>query len=405
MKQFFFIVLTILSINIYVQADNAPIKTSSTFNKVLGGGKYDQGKCIIKAHDGGYIIAGRSVGTSGNMDMSLWKIDESGNVKWNYKFGDTETEEVYQIIPTSDGGYITVGSSDSYGLSIDLKDTWIVKVNAQGKQLWRQTYGDENSIEEGTAIAETKDGGFIIGGGILKLDKEEPSEDAFLLRIDAKGTELWRKFYGGAKNDRTVDIIVNEDSYTVVGNTESLGRGKWDIWMFKTDLEGNKQWERTYGGGDTEKANQFVKTNDGGYAIVGYSYTFAEASLDAWIVRTDAEGQQLWHKSFGGLSYDEAHGITKTKDGGYALVGYTEVYVPDEYGDNTSLEGFNTLLVKIDDKGQKQWEKSIGGVKEQRGNAVVEADNGDFIIVGSKQTSDQNNFGILLIRTNSQGSI
>ncbi|NLR94253.1 MULTISPECIES: hypothetical protein [Flammeovirga] len=404
MKQFFFTALLCV-INLFVYADNSPAKVLSTFNKKLGGGKYDIGKSIVKAHDGGYVIAGRSVGTSGNMDMSLWKVDESGNVKWNFKFGDTETEEVYQIIATKDGGYITVGSSDSYGLSRDIKDTWVVKVNAQGKQLWMQNYGDELSIEEGTCISQTADGGFLIGGGIIHLDKEDPSEMGFLFKIDEKGTVLWRKDYGGAKNDKIIDLIVNEDSYIVVGNTESLGKGKWDIWMFKTDLNGNKLWERTYGGGDTEKVNKFVKTNDGGYCIAGYSYTFAEASLDAWIVRTDADGQQLWHKSFGGLSYDEACGITKTKDGGYAVVGYTEVYVPDEYGDNTSIEGFNMLLVKINDKGQKQWEKSIGGTKEQRGQAVLETENGDFLIVGSIQTSEQNNFGILLVRTNSQGSI
>ncbi|AZQ62590.1 hypothetical protein EI427_10180 [Flammeovirga pectinis] len=408
MKQHFLIITLLCTIfTLSAKADKMPlpVKTYSSFIKVLGGGKYDIGVSIVKAHDNGYVIAGRSVGTSGNMDMSLWKVDENGNVKWNYKFGDSETEEVYDIIQTKDGGYITVGSSDSYGLSVDLKDTWVVKISAQGKLIWRQTYGDENSIEEGTCISETEDGGFIIGGKIISLTQEDPSGDAFVLKIDNKGIQEWRKTYGGAKNDEAVGILPVDGGYTVIGNTESSGKGKWDVWMFNIDLKGTTKWERTYGGGDTEKANEFVQTEDGGFVFVGYSYTFAEASLDCWVVKTDKDGQQMWHKSFGGLSYDEGNGITATKDGGFAITGYTEVWVPDEYGDNTSLEGFNTLLIKIDSKGQKQWEKSIGGVKEQRGNSLVEAKNGDFIIVGSKQTSDQNNFGVLLIRTNSNGSI
>lgn len=406
MKKNFFILLLLGFITLNKGfAYTPPVKVLSSFNKVLGGGKYDIGKAIVKAHDSGYIIAGRSIGTSGNMDMSLWKVDESGNVKWNFKFGDTETEEVYSIIKTKDGGYVTVGSSDSYGFSVDIKDTWVVKVDGNGKLVWRQTYGDQLSIEEGTCIKETEDGGFIIGGKIISLESEDPSGDAFVLKIDKQGTEQWRKTYGGLKNDEAVDIAITKDSYTIIGNTESSGKGKWDIWMFNIDLEGTLKWEKTYGGGDTEKANQFTQTPDGGFAIVGYSYTFAEASLDCWVVKTDANGEQQWHKSFGGLSYDEGHGITLTSDGGYAVVGYTEVWVPDEYGDNTSIDGFNTLLVKLDGNGNKLWEKSIGGVKEQRGYAVIEAENKDLIIVGSQQTSDQNNFGILLIRTNPNGSI
>lgn len=403
-KHFLILLIGILSSNIGL-SDTPPSKILSSFNKVLGGGKYDIGKAIVKAHDSGYIVAGRSIGTSGNMDMSLWKIDEGGNIKWNYKFGDTETEEVYDIIQTKDGGYITVGSSDSYGFSVDIKDTWVVKISASGKLIWRHTYGDQLSIEEGTCIKATEDGGYIIGGKIIKLDIEDPSGDAFILKIDNKGTEEWRKSYGGAKNDEAVDIAVNKDSYTVIGNTESLGKGKWDIWMFNISFDGTLKWEKTYGGGDTEKANKFTQTEDGGFAIVGYSYTFAEASLDCWVVRTDSLGNQKWHKSFGGLSYDEGNDITVTSDGGFAIVGYTEVWVPDEYGDNTSLDGFNTLLVKLDSEGEKLWEKSIGGIKEQRGYSILEAENEDLIIVGSQQTSDQNNFGILLIRTNPNGSI
>ncbi|WP_044202798.1 hypothetical protein [Flammeovirga sp. OC4] len=406
MKRNFFILLLIgLLTSSFGFSTTPPTRILSSFNKVLGGGKYDIGRAIVKAHDNGYVIAGRSIGTSGNMDMSLWKVDDGGNVIWNFKFGDTETEEVYDIIQTKDGGYITVGSSDSYGFSVDIKDTWVVKVDARGKLVWRHTYGDQVSIEEGTCIKATEDGGYIIGGKIITLDSEDPSGDAFVLKIDENGTEEWKKTYGGAKNDEAVDIAISEGGYTIIGNTESSGKGKWDIWMFNIGLDGTLKWEKTYGGGDTEKANQFVQTPDGGFAIVGYSYTFAEASLDCWVVKTDASGVQQWHKSFGGLSYDEGNGITVTSDGGFAVVGYTEVWVPDEYGDNTSLDGFNTLLVKLDANGNKLWEKSIGGVKEQRGYDVLEAANQDLIIVGSKQTSDQNNFGILLIRTNPNGSI
>ncbi|MEH0156857.1 hypothetical protein V6R21_22200 [Limibacter armeniacum] len=375
----------------------------NNFRKELGGGKFDEGKKVIQTQDGGYLVAGRSVGSTGQTDVSLWKLSTSGDLQWDYKFGESETEEVGDLIELEDGSIIVMGSSDSYGGGVDMKDMWLLKVSASGQQQWVQSYGTDTTIDEGNAVVVADDGGFVLLGRSFDITKENPKSNVMIVKTDDKGMIQWEKKYGGDQNDEGVGILKTEGGYVLASNTESYSKGKWDVMLMGIDLEGNKVWEKSFGGGDTDKANDIIQTADGGFLVAGYSYTFAEASLDAWVIRTDAQGEQQWHKSFGGLSTDEAHAVIKTSDDQYVLAGYTEEWKPDEYGDNTSLNGLNIYMVKFNDSGNKAWERSFGGLGDQRAFDLVESKDKGIVVVGSSKSGEKNEYSILVMKVGENG--
>ncbi|GAA4838365.1 hypothetical protein GCM10023331_24420 [Algivirga pacifica] len=372
------------------------------FIKNLGSGPFDEGKKIIQTGDGGYLVAGRTVSTSGNADISLWKLNADGSEVWHRKFGEEETEEVADILENEDGSFMVLGSSDSFDNGTT-KDVWLFKVDAQGKLLWSKNYGKTTGIEEGKALAKAHDEGYLLVGSTIDLEAEEAQSDILVLKVTGQGEMVWEKTFGGAKSDVGADIIPLEDGYCILGDTDSYGKGKWDALVYRIDAQGEKIWERTYGGGDTDRGNALELAHDGGVLLAGFSYTFAEASLDCWVVKFSAEGQQEWIANFGGLSTDEAFSVIQTKDGHYVLAGYTEDWKPDEYGDNVSLEGHNVFIVKFDVSGKELWRRSLGGEGEQRAFDIVESKDSGFVVVGSNKTEGSNNYEVLVMKTGENG--
>lgn len=376
----------------------------SKFRKELGGGKFDEGKKIVETQDGGLLVAGRTVAAAGSTDVSLWKLSASGDVQWDYTFGGLDSEEVADLKVASDGGFLVLGSSDSYGAGPDIKDMWLLKVDKNGKEEWYKNYGTAISIDEGHALSEGHDGGYIVVGRSFAMNTQVSHSNIYAIKTNDLGEIVWEKHFGGEKNDEGVDVLKTEQGYVILGNTESRGKGKWDAMLFGLDKEGNKLWEQTYGGGDTDKANGFIPATDGkGFVIVGYTYTFAQASLDSWIIRVGEKGEQLWHKVFGGLSTDEAYAVIEASDKNYVMVGYTEIWQPDEYGTNTSVEGHNIYLVKFDDKGGKIWDRAIGGEGDQRGYDLLEAKDKGIVVVGSHKSTDEKEYSTLVIKVNENG--
>lgn len=150
--------------------------------------------------------------------------------------------------------------------------------------------------------------------------------------------------------------------------------------------------------------NSVIQTSDGGYLIGGHTYSFAVASLDAWLIKTDADGNEQWAKPFGGLSTDEAFEVIETKDGNFVAAGYTQVYVADEEGNNTSNEGYNMFLVKVSTSGEEIWQSSLGGVAEQRAFGVVETEDEGLVAVGLTNADESKGYDVLVMKVSKSGS-
>jgi hypothetical protein len=237
------------------------IKTDANGNLQISEAYGGDASCIVQTNDGGYALAG-VLGS----DFWLVKIDSVGNVQWSETYGRTYDERAYSLIQSSDGGYVLVGYVNDSG-----RNCWLVKTDSNGNQQWNKTIGENGGRREGRSIVQTSDGGYAIA-------------------IDT---------YDGA--------------------------GFGDFWLVKTYAGGSQQWSKTYDGGAGDYSFDVVQTNDGGYALAGErgGGPFPLPGYgDFWLVKTDADGTELWNTAHGGSGYDQAYSLVQTSDGGYALAGY-----------------------------------------------------------------------------------
>ncbi|WP_157637758.1 hypothetical protein [Flexithrix dorotheae] len=382
------------------QVDACSIAPGSTYFKAFGNKSYDEAQTVLALDDGSIIMAGRaSPSSSTNTDISLVKLDRDGNQEWEKKFGDDETEEANDLIKTRDGNFMVVGFSDSYSGSPGIKDMWVIKFDAAGNEIWNKTYGTDVTIDEGNSIVEAHDDGYLIVGNSFV----NGSLNIMAIKIAENGEKVWEKIYGGQNSEEGTKVVKTGDGYTIVGNTESKGKGKWDIWLLHLDKEGNELWDQTYGGGDNETANAIVKTSDGGYLIAGSTYSFAFASQDFWIIKTDAQGKEIWNKAIGSYAAEEAFGLIETKDGKFVAVGFQEVW--DEAEQAVSLDGYDVYIVKIDEKGEVIWDRAVGGEKDQRGFDLAELEDGSLMVVGFTKADMKKGVDYLVMKMNKLGLV
>jgi len=204
---------------------------------------------------------------------------------------------------------------------------------------WNQTYGEENR-DGAKSLVVTSDGGYAIATTTGSFDAG--NGDFWLVKTDANGNMEWNQAYGGASTEVAKSLIqINEEGFALVGSTNSFGVGREDFWLVKTDMNGNMEWNRTYGGTEGDVALSLVLTSNGGFAIAGYTYSFGVGKTDFLLVKTDAHGNMDWNQTHGGAGYDYLSSMVETSDGGYALVGYTGSF---------GARAYDFWLVKTDDQ-------------------------------------------------------
>jgi len=230
---------------------------------------------------------------------------------------------------------------------------------------WNRTYGGVGG-ESSDSMVQTNDGGYVLAGTIWPRIDES---DFFLVKTNSDGIIQWNKTYGGPKWDKAHSVVQTSDGgYAVAGETWSFGAGDWDFLLVKTNSDGIMQWSRTYGGEDNDQAYSVAQTLDGGYAIAGQTHPFGKGSGVFWLVKTDATGEMLWNKTYGGTEWDCAYSVIQTMDRGYALV-----------GSNHSL----VWLVKTEIDGTMIWNKTYGGKSSNSAQTVVQTDDEGYALAGS----------------------
>jgi predicted secreted protein len=310
---------------------------------------------------------------------------------WSKTYGGTGEDIGYgQVIQTSDGGYAVSGDTASFGAGGD--DAWLIKTDATGNMIWNKTYGgvlDEFSH----GMCQTNDGGYAFSGYTKSFGAG--GQDAWLVKTDSSGNMQWNKTYGGTGNEIAANVIQTSDGgYAMSGWTESFGAGLNDSWLIKTDAAGNMQWNKTYGGADNEAAYEFVQTGDGGYTITATTKSFGAGGFDGWLIKTDANGNMQWNKTYGGAGDDSLSGLVRTSDGGYAMSGYT-----------ASFGGFYKFyVVKTDANGNMQWENAYGKLYVDFGIHIVQTADGGTAIIGFTYTT-VGTYDFWLIKTDAGGSM
>jgi len=338
--------------------------------KTFGGRKNDLGFSMQQTRDGGFILLGwtESFGAGGR-DFWLIKTDANGNKEWDRTFGGHSSDVGYSVQQTSDGGFILLGYTWSFGAGES--DIWLIKTDANGNKQWEKTFGGRDS-DVGYFVQQTSDGGFILLGTTWSFGTG--LDDIWLIKTDGDGNKLWEKTFDKSDIDRGFSVQQTRDGgYIFLGATRPFALGWPDFWLIKTDANGNMQWDRTFGGRDWDWGHSVQQTSDGGFILLGQTESFGAGESDIWLIKTDANGNKEWDRTFGGHSSDVGHSVQQTSDGGFILLGYTWSFGAGES---------DIWLIKTDANGNKQWEKTFGGDSIDVGQSVQQTSDGDFILLG-----------------------
>jgi hypothetical protein len=283
----------------------------------FGGKEEDKALSVVDVDDG-YVLGGitKSFG-AGNYDFWLIKVDDAGNEIWNQTYGKEHIDYLRALVATSDGGYAMVGETHSFN-SLGDPDVLVIKTDGNGNVEWRKVFGG-NKTDSGDDITETENGYLI--SGITYSYTSNGGWDTWLIQIDEQGHELWNKTYGWWGFEFNAHVDDAKNGHLIAGYTISTSTGWGDAYMLKVDKEGNEQWKKKYGGPDSEHVLDFEATNDG-YVLVGRTGTQNVGQFDAWLLKVGHDGTELWNKTFGGRSSDEAQSVISL-NGYYVWAGNT----------------------------------------------------------------------------------
>jgi hypothetical protein len=372
----------------------APNTTTQTpafsFTKTFGGVGWDYANSVQQTTDGGYIIAGGtdSLGTDG--DVYLVKTDREGNEEWSWTFGGKENDSASSVQQTTDGGYIIAGGTDSFGAGEF--DFYLVKTDREGNEEWSRAFGGVG-WDYADSVQQTTDGGYIIAGGTDSFGAGE--FDFYLVKTDREGNEEWSRAFGGVGWDYADSVQQTTDGgYIIAGGTDSFGAGIYDAYLVKTDREGNEEWSRTFGGEDNDTADSVQQTADGGYIIAGDTESFG-VDGDFYLVKTDGEGNEEWSRAFGGEETEEADSVQQTTDGGYIIAGYTKSFGAGNY---------DAYLVETDEEGNEEWSRTFGGEENDSASSVQQTTDGGYIIAGRTNSFGAGEFDFYLVKTDGEGN-
>lgn len=321
------------------------------------------------------------------------------DIVWQKAYGGSYSDLMEDCKPTADGGYIFIGRTESRDGDVNPAsngtDVWVVKTTASGNIEWQKAYGNDSS-EQGYAIVQANDGGYVFTGYRQQCVSAPGYHECFssiiLVKIDANGSVVWEKKYGGKEYDRPYDMCKASDGgYLLLGaKVSSSPAENSDTWVLKVDVNGNYEWEQTWGGSKGETGRVISNTYDGGYIIGSHSNSDdgdvgkSFGAGDIWITKIDNKGQLQWGNVFGGASVDWVTDIKETIDGGYIVVGgaITDQYYPAQLG------YYDAYIMKLDKQGNKLWTKVSGGSDFDLFNAVYPKDDGNYIVCGSSQSTD-----------------
>ena len=360
----------------------------TSFQKTYGGTDFDFGISVQQTTDGGYILFGQTSSFgNGEQDMYLVKTDNQGIEQWHQTYGGTDWEFGISAQQTADGGFILCGAYS--GLGND--SLALIKTDQVGNIVWNKRFSGTTDREVGQFVQQTSDGGYIaVGFAEIGI-----TEHIYMVKTDVNGNEQWSKVHISAGRENAVGVMQTSDSgYAMIGETSSTGFGGRDMFLVKTNINGDTTWTKTFGTSLDEIGRSLYITSDNGFILLGYEY-FAGGNL--YLVKTDSLGNAQWNKYYGGTGWDMGNSVQQTSDGGFILAGRKE----------NPVSGTNDMYcIKTDNVGLVEWEYVYPKGVLSDANSVQQTSDGGFILLGST-TDTVGGFGsdMYLVKTNSLGQI
>jgi len=354
------------------------------------------------------------------------------SIQWQKSLGGTGYDAAYSIQPTSDGGYVVAGESDSNDGDVTGNhgdaDFWIVKLTANMGIQWQKSLGGSD-YDASHAIQQTSDGGFVVAGESYSNDSDVSGnhglDDCWIVKLSAGGDIQWQKCLGGSNNEIAYSIHQTTDGGYIMAGTSasndgdvSGNHGGYDYWVVKLDSVGSIQWQKSLGGTNYDAAQSVQQTFDGGYIVAGYTlsndgdvsgnHDTTGNYYDYWIVKLLANGAIQWRKCLGGTGDDEAFSIHQTLDGNYIVAGESN----SNNGNVSSNHGnFDYWIVNLNGAGGIQWQKCLGGTSYDNAFSISLTQDGGYIVAGEGDSNDNQVTGnhgggdYWIVKMNSIGSI
>ena len=411
--------------------DETPIITDppAEFNGTLawvetfGGSGIDQATAVVTTEDGAYMVVGSTYSNDGHFaglksttdaDYFLMRVRPDGGVDWTKVYGGDDDELATGITKTSDGGYVLVGYSRSdncfTGSNGGFHDYYILKVDAQGNEIWCQNFGYPGS-DQAQNIIETREGDLMVtgffdvsaSGGQGNDDRENAGTlhgvgEYWGIKLDADGQFFWKRYFGGSNNDRSYNVMqTNDGGFVLIGSSESDdfditdSKGSYDYWAVKLSAEGDLEWTRSFGGSEIDIAYDIATTIDGNFLIVGDARSNDQdvstnyGNADIWLVAIDPQGNLIWEKSLGGSMFDSAKDLLPMNDNLYCVTGSSrsnDVDVTTNNGEN------DAWTVVVDAQGTIIFEGAIGGSSLDFSEGAAQGVDGALLIVGNTESND-----------------
>ena len=287
--------------------------------RTYGGPGRDSGSSVVQNELGQYVVAGYSNSFGGgSYDVYLLVLEQNGDTTWTRTYGRREPDEIaYCICHAPEGGYLMAGEFDLAGD----EDAYFLRVDAAGDRLWTKTYGT-TAYEVAMECHDLPYGGFIAVG-----TKYNSSMDAYLLRLDANGDTLWARSYDFGLNDYGASVKpLGSWGYIVAGYSQSPDALDNNVLLMHVHPAGSLDWSRRYGGTGNDSGSSVQVVSSGGFVVGGTTDSFGAGSNDLYLIRTDANGDTLWTATYGGVNSDWWGKVYETSDGGYVLAGHTNSF-------------------------------------------------------------------------------
>jgi len=386
--------------------------------KTYGGSQNDKAKSVVATADGGYAVLGHTQSKDGDVsdkqnagfDYWLLKFDGENSLQWSKSYGGSSNDRGNDFVQTNDGGYAILGFSESSDGDISENagslDYWLAKTDSSGNLLWQKSFGFKGR-DEGIALIQTKDSGFLLVGVIdvtasegqgNSTAKRHAGGDYWAIKLTADGALQWSQYFGGTFTDTAYDVVeIEAGGFIIVGSSDSTdvdissNKGFYDFWVVRISDSGQLVWEKNYGGDEIDEAYGIVSSGDGDYLIVGNTrsstgdISLTNGAADVWVVKIDADGEIIWEKTYGGTGFDAGRAIVRVKNGGFILAGNSR----SGDGDLSENRGQNDAwILKIDAMGNLEWQKTVGGTQIDLAHGVTELADGTVIAVGESASAD-----------------
>ncbi len=371
-----------------------PIVGDMTFVNIAGGAVDETVYNATKTSDGGYVAVGYTFTYgAGIYDVLLSKYNSSGALTWSKTWGGVNNEFGQSVIQTSDGGYAVTGYTDSYGAGS--YDLILIKYDSSGTVSWSKTWGAATFGEQGFSLVQTSDGGYAVIGQTATYGAGQ--DDVAIIKYDSSGTVSWSKTWGGTGTDQGRSIVQTSDGgYVAAVYTDSFGAGSGEVALIKYDSTGTVSWNKTWGGAGSDFVQSITQASEGGYVVTGFTDGYGAGNNDLFIAKYDVSGTLLWNKTLGGTASDIGATVTQTSDGNYAVVGQTA-----SYGAGSN----DILLAKYNPSGTLLWSKTWGGTVSDTGAYGGQTSDGGYAAIGTSYSYGPGSGDIVIAKFDSTGSI